>query len=104
MITTKYEKRVVEENFPVSKICICDVCYKVIYEKKDDNIVKSENRKNGYWSVKTHHSDWGRDSIDSYERKDICSKECLATIMIDYIDQSSNNNNTQELECEHINI
>lgn len=104
MKTTTYEKRVVEQTFPVNEICTCDVCHKVIYEKKNKKIVKSENRNIGYWNVKTHHSDWGRDSIDSYESKDVCSKECLATIMCDYMEQSSNNYNTQELECEHINI
>lgn len=45
----------------------CDVCKKDITDPQ-----------NGYYyKVTTSHNDWGNDSCESYEYRDICSDECL---------------------------
>lgn len=57
----------------------------------------------GYWTVTFSHSDWGRDSIDSFEYKDYCCKECLAVAFLEYIDESGdkkNNPNTMRMDIE----
>ena len=51
----------------------CDICGKEIKEGKL------------YYSVTTSHDDWGNDSIDSIEYKDICSDECLRNELENYI-------------------
>lgn len=95
------ERQVIEEDVIIEQICTCDICGKIIYKKKDKKI-SDMNSNVGYWKVTTHHEDWGRDSIDSYAYYDVCSKECLASIMFDYIERSSCLNNTEVIECEHI--
>lgn len=49
----------------------CDICGKEITGK--------------FWQLTTHHHDWGNDSIDSYEYKDLCSRECINKALDDYI-------------------
>lgn len=44
---------------------VCDIC------KKDIDWSRF------YYKVTTGHYDWGNDSCDSVEDKDICSNECL---------------------------
>lgn len=103
MINKIIEKRVIETDVTVGEECKCDVCGKIIY-KKDETKYTEVNTNVGYWNIYTHHSDWGYGSVDSYESFTVCSKECLASKMFDYIESSANNNNSQEIECEHHNI
>lgn len=103
MINKITEKRMVETDVTVSEECKCDVCGKLIYRKDDKKYIEI-NTEVGYWNIYTHHSDWGYNSVDSYESLTVCSKECLASKMFDYIESSSNNNNSQEIECIHVNM
>ena len=63
-----------------------DIVANVIREQKlvtgitCDNCGKKIENGEDYWAVTFSHSDWGRDSIDSFEYKDYCTKECLATV------------------------
>ena len=85
----KYEIKLVEKRVPVAKEIICDVC--------KSKIIRS------YWHLCTQHSDWGRDSIDSLESFDLCSHECMNKKFWEYLERSSNENNTEEFNVEHIN-
>ena len=41
-----------------------------------------------YYEISTHHNDWGNDSIDSYESKDICNENCLFNFLKEYYNGS----------------
>lgn len=83
------------------EICRCDICKKIIY-KKDLINNKANQLYIPYWHISTSHSDWGRDSIDSIEYFDVCSDDCLATKMYEYISESSSNRpNSMEMNIEH---
>lgn len=57
-----YETKNVEQKVLIG--CRCDQCGK-----------ESSNLDN--WVVSSHrHSDWGNDSIESYETFDLCSPQC----------------------------
>jgi hypothetical protein len=80
-----YEEKLVTKKEKVLTKITCDQCEKEI--KKNEE----------YYYVATHHMDWGNDSIDSYEYKDICSDECLRKEVEDYIGDPSS---TKEIEIE----
>lgn len=85
MIKEKYDERLVVSRTTVEKKCFCDIC-------------KSEI-DGGYWKVSTSHLDWGNDSCESYEYKDVCSIECLNSILAEYaIDYTKSN--TQRISIE----
>ena len=68
---------------------ICDVCAKEI--------------KGEYYEIRIGHNDWGNDSCDSYEYKDICSSSCLNKEIEKYIKRSNDGLNTEFIEIEHNN-
>ena len=105
MKTTTYEKRLNEEKFPVSETCICDVCHNVIYERDIINhSVKIKNPNVGFWICTTCHIDFGLGDQFLVNKKDVCSKECLSNLMLEYIERSSNPLNSEKIECEHMNF
>lgn len=69
-----------EKEVPIIKKTLvkvtCDVC------KKEINTV------NDYYEVTTGHNDWGNDSYDSVEYKDICSDKCLKQEFDSYLKSS----------------
>ena len=75
--TVKTTKRI-----RITEKVICDVCGKTIADKN--------NRYAEYWTLETHHNDWGNDSCDSYEYFDLCSKDCVKERLNKYFD-----------DCEH---
>jgi len=70
----KYEEKMVKQRVAVETKVYCDVCGKEITR---------DNKDAGY-DVQTHHSDWGNDSVDSFEYFDLCSIECLTKHMNEY--------------------
>lgn len=74
----------------------------LIFEKRYCNICKKEI-KGHYWSCQTCHNDWGNDSIESVEDKDVCSPECLQKVFNEYLNVSNNSFNSQQIEVEHFN-
>ena len=66
----------VTEKVLIKEKRYCDICNKEI-----------ENNKS-YWKLTTHHSDWGNDSIESYEYFDVCSKECMRNKFEEYLEDS----------------
>ena len=79
----EYKKEEIKQVKKIENGVICDVCNKKIREEED---YKSAYRTkmSHFYEVTTHHNDWGNDSIDSYEYKDICSEECLITFLKKY--------------------
>lgn len=49
-----------------------------------------------YFEVTTGHHDWGNDSCDSIEHKDICP-DCIGKVSLDYLTSASG---TQYIEIE----
>lgn len=85
----KYEKKehtIIKET-PVK--VICDVC---------GNEVNPKN----WFRITTSHSDWGNDSIDSYESFDVCSDKCAVMFASKYLkDAYEDEYNTKDIEIEH---
>ena len=80
------EKIIVKKE--VDKV-FCDVCGKEI------------NTNEIYFNVKTHHRDWGNDSIDSYEDYEICSYKCLLEHQKEWLEEYKNSNTAcYEIEKE----
>lgn len=63
----------------------CDVCHNKIH---DD-----------YWHLRTGHTDWGNDSVESVRSFDLCSKDCVLAKLLDYF-KDCNSSNTQYFELE----
>lgn len=73
----KYEeKEIVKIDRVLTKV-VCDTCKKEIEANKF------------YYQVTTGHNDWGNDSLESIENKDICSDECLTEEFKKYIELES---------------
>ena len=76
----------------------CDVC--------GGEIVKEAEFPHwyNYFVIRTHHSDWGNDSIDSLELKDACCAECALKYAGEYIrDAYKRVRDTETIEIEHVN-
>lgn len=58
----------------------CDVCHNVVPVKS----YRDNGMSNRYFEITTGHSDWGNDSIDSYETLDVC-EECTPKYVSDYL-------------------
>lgn len=75
----------------------CDVCH--------ENIPPTErgySRKSfPYYNITTHHSDWGNDSVDSFEYYHACSPECALKFATEYITNCYNGRNSKTIEIEH---
>lgn len=50
----------------------CDVCGKIIEPPSIEDQYKWMEKPYTYYAVKTGHHDWGNDSIESIEERDIC--------------------------------
>ena len=80
----KHETKEIKKVEEVENGIICDICKKEIKGEKDykRRYLKMEH----FYEVTTHHHDWGNDSIDSYENRDICGEECLFKFLKEYFD------------------
>lgn len=74
------ELKIIEKTIRTEKLVAvkCDICGKEITEK--------------FWRLTKHHYDWGNDSIESYEKYDICSRKCINRALDDYIDDCEESN------------
>lgn len=89
MIITK--KMVVAKTEEIEIGIKCDVCKRAIENKQQ------------YWRVTTGHHDWGNDSIESIEHIDVCSAQCMVSIVNDYINRSDRNSKNGR-NSEYIDI
>lgn len=92
MKTTVKQQVTVEKEVDIG--VECDECGKEIRNKET---MKKRFGSYPYYEVTTHHSDWGNDSVDSYEYYDLCSLDCLMTHMKRYYDKASG---SEEYEVE----
>ena len=58
----------------------CDICKDVIPVKS----LSHSNSEHRYFEVPTGHYDWGNDSCDSVETRDICPK-CISKFIEEYL-------------------
>ena len=65
----KQERKTVTEIKLVTVAVVCDVC-------KKEHI--GNDYPDGWHMFSTSHSEWGNDSIDSYEKFLVCSAKCYA--------------------------
>ena len=89
-------KKVVEEE--VTTGIKCDFCGKMIPPMQGD----CDNTRTPFYHIKTHHYDWGNDSIDSYEEFDACSIECALRKTKVYLIENYETINTQRIEIAHV--
>lgn len=61
----------------------CDICGKVILAGKHPY----GEEKYKYYNVMTGHADWGNDSCESVEHRDICP-DCLVRFVDDYFENN----------------
>lgn len=89
-VNRKYEVKThtVTEKVCVEEQRVCDICG-----------VEME-LKSRHWVLTTSHSDWGNDSIDSYEHFDVCSEDCLRKKFDEYVKESNNPHNTMRFAVE----
>lgn len=76
----------------------CDICHREL------RCPCSEDKKwvhmyPKYFEVTTGHNDWGNDSIDSIEHRDICP-ECVSKFVSCYL-QEANGTEYIEIETKH---
>lgn len=75
----------------------CDICKKTINAKSGG----WGNDPDRYYEVTTGHRDWGNDSCDSIETRDICP-DCIVKFVEEYLDECSNRDTAYlniESEC-----
>ena len=70
----------------------CDKC-----NKKITPYNSSRSMESSYVRVHTWHNDWGNDSVESHEYKDLCHK-CASEFVAEYV---SNMNGSEELKLEN---
>lgn len=64
----------------------CDICNRIIQADGDYRTVE----KRQYFRVTTGHNDWGNDSCESIEHRDICP-ECINKFVAEYLGKNQNN-------------
>lgn len=84
----EHKRKVMKE---IDEICgakiVCDKCGKVIIDfVNGDN---SHNKKDAcYFQLTTGHNDWGNDSPDSVDCKELCCETCVTNALADYFEDS----------------
>lgn len=62
----------------------CDVCGRVIKAPSEENRCLWMDDDPKYYSVTTGHNDWGNDSCDSIDHRDICP-DCINKFVAEYL-------------------
>jgi hypothetical protein len=74
-------KEKVIAHFQALKGVKCDVCGRFVAPKW------GRSKENKYYNVTTGHNDWGNDSFESRESRDICP-DCINAFVTKYLDES----------------
>lgn len=72
----------------------CDICGKIITPSPVRSL------RNQYYKVTTGHNDWGNDSYESVECKDMC-RDCVPSFVAEYV-KKSNGTEYLEMELNHL--
>ena len=89
----KYTRKItkeIDENYGLK--ITCDICGKVICDFDDTPPNYPTGQSVRYFSLRKGHNDWGNDSIDSIEYKEICSEDCVKTALVRYFNESQGSN------------
>lgn len=79
----------------------CDICGKIIPIPTGDKKMRWWEPEFRYFEVTTGHRDWGNDSIESIEHRDICS-DCIGDFVTDYLLQGEHQRSAYiDIETEH---
>lgn len=80
----------------------CDVCGRIINTPSIENRYKWMDDDYKYYLVTTGHNDWGNDSCDSIQHKDICPG-CITKFVSDYLgDKKTYRSAYIAIETEHV--
>lgn len=80
----------------------CDVCGKIIEPPSIEDQYKWMEKPYTYYAVKTGHHDWGNDSIESIEERDICI-DCIGKFVTDYLkDENGYRSRYIDIKTEHV--
>lgn len=91
----KTRKRIVEQEQEIAYVR-CDVC-----NNKIETTGIGRREENKYFEVCTHHNDWGHDSADSLEYRQICPK-CIDKFCFKYL-KDVNGSEQIEISTEWFN-
>ena len=75
----------------------CDVCFKDIPPTSR----KFPRVSHPYFGITTHHSDWGNDSVDSFEYFHACSPACALKLATEYLNEDFDGHHSREIEIKH---
>ena len=92
LITERKETMVVKV---IDKSIVCDGCGVTLH---DYDIKDFGGKPTSYYSVATHHHDWGNDSCDSFELSHYC-EECLPEAFEEY--HKMRNKGSECFDVEH---
>lgn len=80
----------------------CDICGRIIESPSIENRYKWMDDDYKYYAVMTGHKDWGNDSCDSIQHRDICPN-CINKFVSDYLnDKNAYRSAYIEIETEHV--
>ena len=93
-----YQTRSVTTTKEVLDTIRCDRCKRLLHEAHGDKNTKNVT----YFDVSRHHSEWGRDSVESYEYYEVC-EDCLPKFftdeMLPYLTKEYNCSGCVEIEA-----
>lgn len=93
LITERKETMVVKE---IDKFIFCDGCAVMLH---DYNIKDFGGKETSYYSVSTHHHDWGSESCESFKHFDYC-EECLPKAFEKYYKMQNKGSECFDVEHE----
>ena len=109
MEKTEYKVTQVEMHLSYVVNVYCDRCKRLILRRPGEYFDKSviDRMKRDpdldlvdWYRVVTGHHDWGNDSCESVETKDIC-ENCIKAELIDYALRAGKSLNTEYIEVNH---
>lgn len=84
---TEYKEVTYKRYTDVIKSVTCDGCGKTEKELPES-----------WYEFSGHHSDWGNDSIDSYEYYHSCSAECYLKALVKAVEEFKRYENTAKID------
>lgn len=103
MLNEVFEEKPTIQKVKIAETLICDRCKSVIYKHTPTDKPYGNNRTFVDWfNVTTGHYDWGNDSCDSIEYRNICP-DCFSAECADYFKKSHDTKDKENSEYIEIN-